>query len=76
MATSDAGTGKTTAQMKEIATFFDSAWDIEKNPADLAGGYPFLSWQAGVSSVWLIFGAVVIPPLKPTVMTLPATGVT
>jgi hypothetical protein len=54
--TSDGGTGKTTAQMKNIATF--SAWNIiavggpgERNPAYIWNivnyeTYPFLSWQA------------------------------
>ena len=54
-ATSDGGTGKTTAQMKSIATF--SAWDIIavanpsiRNPAYIwnivdDGTYPFLSWE-------------------------------
>lgn len=70
--TSAGGTGKTTAQMKEIATFFDSGWDIAASTLNPTNGYPFLAWQ----SVWLIFGAVVPPPVVPTVMTLPATGVT
>jgi hypothetical protein len=56
-ATSDGGTGKTTAQMKNIATFSGAGWNIiavalnETNPSyiwnivdDLT--YPFLSWQA------------------------------
>jgi len=54
-ATSDGGTGKTTAEMKSIATF--SAWDIIavanpsiRNPAyiwNIVDGetYPFLSWE-------------------------------
>jgi hypothetical protein len=55
--TSDGGTGKTTAQMKNIATFSGAAWNItavalnETNPAyiwNIVNGvtYPFLSWQA------------------------------
>jgi len=55
--TSAGGTGKTTAQMKDIATFSGAAWNIvavgsssERNPAyiwNIANGvtYPFLSWQ-------------------------------
>jgi hypothetical protein len=55
--TSDGGTGKTTAQMKNIATFSGVMWDIigvggpgERNPAyiwNIVGEetYPFLSWQ-------------------------------
>jgi hypothetical protein len=54
--TSDGGTGKTTAQMKTIATFSDAGWDIitvalnETNPAYIWNivddvTYPFLSWQ-------------------------------
>jgi uncharacterized repeat protein (TIGR02543 family) len=55
-ATSAGGTGKTTAQMKSIATFSGAGWDIvgvaapsERNPAyiwNIVTGvtYPFLSW--------------------------------
>jgi hypothetical protein len=55
--TSGGGTGKTTAQMKNIATFSGAAWNIiavanpgTRNPAyiwNIANGvsYPFLSWQ-------------------------------
>jgi hypothetical protein len=53
---SDGGTGKTTAQMQDIATFTGAAWDIitvaheDTNPDytwNIVGGvtYPFLSWQ-------------------------------
>jgi len=56
-ATSDGGTGKTTAEMKDIATFSGAAWDIcavnhgSTNPAytwNIINGvtYPFLSWQS------------------------------
>ncbi|MGB6873321.1 MAG: GLUG motif-containing protein [Dehalococcoidia bacterium] len=56
-ATSDGGTGKTTAEMKNIATFLGAAWDItavapgETNDAytwNIVNGqtYPFLSWQS------------------------------
>ncbi len=51
-------TGKTTIQMKALATFTDAGWDFEDETAngsddywdiDLSGsynsGYPFLSWQ-------------------------------
>jgi hypothetical protein len=55
-ATSDGGTGKTTAQMKDITTFSGAAWDITAvasgvtDPAyiwNIVDGqaYPFLSWQ-------------------------------
>jgi len=56
-ATSDGGTGKTTAQMKNIATFSGAGWDIItvadsgiRNPSyiwNIVGDltYPFLSWQ-------------------------------
>jgi len=56
-ATSDGGTGKTTAQMKSITTFTAAAWDIigvvdanTRNPAYTwnivdTQNYPFLSWQ-------------------------------
>jgi hypothetical protein len=55
--TSDGGTGKTTAQMQDIATFSGAAWNIiavggsgERNPTYIwnivdAETYPFLSWQ-------------------------------
>jgi hypothetical protein len=55
--TSAGGTGKTTAEMQDIATFSGAAWNIvaigsssERNPAyiwNIANGvtYPFLSWQ-------------------------------
>jgi hypothetical protein len=55
--TSDGGTGKTTAQMKSIATFSGAGWNIVAvalNQTNLAYiwnmvdnvTYPFLSWQA------------------------------
>jgi uncharacterized repeat protein (TIGR02543 family) len=55
---SDGGTGKTTAQMKNIATFSSAGWNVVAvaNPGirdpsyiwNIASGltYPFLSWQA------------------------------
>jgi hypothetical protein len=56
-ATSDGGTGKTTAQMKDIATFSGAGWNIvavvnpgTRNPSYIwnivdDATYPFLSWQ-------------------------------
>jgi hypothetical protein len=56
-ATSAGGTGKTTAQMKNIATFSGAGWNMitvggpgERNPAyiwNIVNGvtYPFLSWE-------------------------------
>jgi len=55
-ATSAGGTGKTTAEMKDIITFLDAGWNIiavapnETNPAYIWNivnnvTYPFLSWQ-------------------------------
>jgi hypothetical protein len=55
-ATSDGGTGKTTEEMMDIATFTGAAWNItavdpgETNPAYIWNivdtvTYPFLSWQ-------------------------------
>jgi hypothetical protein len=56
-ATSDGGTGKTTAEMQDIATFSGAAWDIiavanpsTRNPSyiwNIVNGvtYPFLSWE-------------------------------
>jgi hypothetical protein len=54
--TSDGGTGKTTAEMKSIATFSGAGWDIiavapgETNDAYTWNiidkqTYPFLSWE-------------------------------
>jgi len=55
--TSDGGTGKTTAEMQDIATFSGAEWDITavanpntRNPSyiwNIVNGltYPFLSWQ-------------------------------
>jgi len=56
-ATSDGGTGRTTAQMKSITTFSSAGWNViavggydERDPAyiwNIVNGvtYPFLSWQ-------------------------------
>jgi hypothetical protein len=56
--TSDGGTGKTTAEMQEIATFSGATWDIVavanpsiRNPSYIWNivddeTYPFLSWQS------------------------------
>jgi hypothetical protein len=55
--TSAGGTGKTTTQMQNIATFSAAAWDIitvapsVTNPASIwnivdGETYPFLSWQS------------------------------
>jgi hypothetical protein len=56
-ATSDGGTGKTTVEMKDIATFSSARWDISavanfgtRKPShiwNIVNGvtYPFLSWQ-------------------------------
>ncbi len=70
--TSTAGhaTGKTTAVMKNIATFLAADWDIEFTvEADPTDGYPFLAWQLGSSPVWYMSAI-------PTVTTQPATDVT
>jgi hypothetical protein len=59
-ATSDGGMGKTTAEMKSIATFSGAGWNItavapgETNPACIwniidNGTYPFLTWQTYTS---------------------------
>lgn len=91
-AVSDGGTGKTTSQMKQKGTF--SEWDIGYSPHYLNDGYPFLSWEIGISSTWLIYGLVgngdedgdeepepepepepTPGVVKPSVMTLPATGI-
>lgn len=69
--TSDGGTGKTTAEMKTLATFLDAGWDIEAKTTDKNTGYPYLAWQ----STWYIFVATVPPPAPLSVMTLPATEI-
>jgi hypothetical protein len=57
-ATSDGGSGKTTAEMQDITTFSGAGWDIAavaslgtRNPSYIWNivddvTYPFLSWQA------------------------------
>jgi hypothetical protein len=56
-ATSDGGTGKTTAEMQDITTFSIAGWEIiavalnETNPAHIWNIvnnviYPFLGWQS------------------------------
>lgn len=75
-ATSAGGTGKTTAEMKTLATF--AGWDILGHSVhDPTGGYPWLSWQVpGASPVWYIYLLAPPPPPPPvSVLTLPATEV-
>jgi len=58
-ATSAGGEGRTTAQMKSLSNF--TAWDIARTTiANPTSGYPFLGWQAGLPTTWLIYGAVSI----------------
>jgi len=59
MAASDSGTGKTTAEMKDIASFTE--WNIAGTTTDLNNGYPFLSWQLGNSPTWLIPEELILP---------------
>jgi hypothetical protein len=48
------GEGKTTAQLKSIATFAE--WNISLAETDLNNGYPFLAWQDDRDDfVWLLF---------------------
>jgi len=55
--TSAAGTGKTTAQMKLLATFHDATWDIGQADATRNDGYPYLGWETDDTEfVWYIFG--------------------
>jgi hypothetical protein len=75
---SDAGiTGKTTAEMKVLATFKGAGWNIENHASvDLAGGYPWLSWQyPGASPTWYIWLPPAPPPPPFSVVTLPATEI-
>jgi len=52
-AASAGGTGKTTAEMKEILTF--SAWNIATTTTERNDGYPFLNWEIGGSTpIWYI----------------------
>jgi hypothetical protein len=47
-------TGKTTTEMKTLSTF--SGWDMSTTTTDLNNGYPYLSWQGGLSTpIWLIY---------------------
>ncbi len=55
--TSSGGIAKSTAEMKDIATF--AAWDIAVSEDDLNNGYPYLGWQNDNESVWLIFEEVI-----------------
>lgn len=76
-ATSDGGIGKTTAEMKTLATFLNASWDIgEHRSIDLNNGYPFLSWQIpGSSPIWYLYVPGVTPPPIPKVTTLAATEI-
>ncbi|MBS4012757.1 MAG: hypothetical protein KGZ97_03210, partial [Bacteroidetes bacterium] len=74
-ATSSGGLGRSTAQMKEYATFFNDGWDYigettngtndfwGMNPTNNSG-YPFLAWQGYVNQV------------TPVISTLSAQGIT
>jgi hypothetical protein len=75
--TSQGGTGKTTVEMQSLDTFFPAGWNIEEHKsADLADGYPFLSWQIpGSSPIWYIFIPGVPVPPSISVVTLPATEI-
>jgi len=72
--TSDGGTGKTTAEMKQQATFtdwdFDTIWRI--NDSD-NNGYPFLSWQGnegGQTNEPPVLSAVGVSAVTQTTATL------
>lgn len=54
-ATSVTGTGKTTAEMKNITTL--GTWNIAATSDDLNNGYPYLGWQSGNNKTWLIYTA-------------------
>jgi len=54
-ATSGGGTGKTTAELKNIFTFTNAGWDIGVTELGyLNDGYAFLSWQVGNSPTWVM----------------------
>lgn len=56
-ATSAAGTGKTTAQMKALTTFSSASWDIASSTTSRNDGYPFLSWEIDeTDTIWKIYG--------------------
>lgn len=63
-ATSDGGTGKTTAQMKIESTFTDAGWDFTT---------PIWYISAGTNNGYPAFEEIIV---SPTVTTDPATGVT
>jgi filamentous hemagglutinin family protein len=53
---SKGGLGKTSAELKELATFSDAGWDIEAD-STVDKGTPFLAWQKDGNSytkVWVI----------------------
>ena len=52
LVTGAAGTGKTTAEMKDPSTFLNAGWDslIWYRDAGINNGYPYLSWQNGGGS--------------------------
>jgi hypothetical protein len=55
---SDGGTGKTTSEMKNVATF--TSWNIASSSTDLNNGYPYLGWQLNsTDSTWYIHGGSV-----------------
>ena len=55
-ASSAEGTGKTTAQMKALATFTDVGWDIGGSGVNRNDGYPFLHWESGGAvPIWQIW---------------------
>ena len=57
-ATSAAGTGKTTAEMKAITTFSNAEWDILGYSEEHNDGYPFLDWEYnGDLAIWRIYDA-------------------
>ena len=76
---SDGGKGKTTSEMKTIATFAAANWDIQGNETNLNDGYPYLSGQLpGNSPVWYISPkptSTPTPTVKPPATSCPNPGV-
>ncbi|MCJ7669563.1 MAG: hypothetical protein MUO61_03480 [Dehalococcoidia bacterium] len=63
--TSDGGTGKTTAQMKNKFTFTNAGWDMGTSIVTHNGGYPYLGWEYGETPTWRLYKAAYVPVPSP-----------